>query len=95
MVVFCLGIDDALLKQLVVSYQKKFFDILVVDLPMKELYKSDDILEDLSVLLNSQIIDEVRITHIKDIHSADLGTAHLIKQNFFETKIVSNSEKSK
>jgi hypothetical protein len=35
------------------------YDVLVVDFPLKEIYKSDELLEDISVLLNTKLIDEI------------------------------------
>ncbi len=55
------------------------YDILVVDFPMKELYKSDELVKDISVLLNSSLLDEFKVNHLKDITPNDLGRAHQIK----------------
>lgn len=95
LVIFCLGIEEDLLQQLVVSHQKKFYDVLVVDLTMKEIYSSQELLEDLSVVFNSTLLDEIQVKHLKGLSPSDLGAAHQIKQNFSELHIYSSLSKSR
>lgn len=42
-----------------VSYKKKFYDVLVIDMPLNELYKSKELIEDLSILSNSNLLDDI------------------------------------